>query len=317
MYPLVRRAADVALRALASAPDQRPPFALVSWIGAQLGGADPLLARVRELLARDLSREASLAFGESGDFEEHVWSASELVAPPHAPAGRCRAWWTNWLSETLDRTYATAVSQLASERSLGTYFCATENRVIGPDRDMHVALEDDGLHLLVLGTQFDLRRPSRIAAYHAPSPLGVGGDDVPRALRVAGLESVPLPRSLEDWQLVRPVADQELAAVRWFGRRPRRDPSVAARALVPGNPRNRSIPRASVRGGMLQANPAGLRIEHLMLQLDLGQQRPLQLTIFGLREMWAGALILRRWLGDALIAEVAWSDKAWGFHRPG
>jgi hypothetical protein len=28
MYPLVRRAADVALRAFASAPDQRPPFAL-------------------------------------------------------------------------------------------------------------------------------------------------------------------------------------------------------------------------------------------------------------------------------------------------
>lgn len=67
MYPLVRRAADVALRAFASAPDQRPPFALVSWSAAQLGGDDPLLARVRELLARDLSREASLAFGESGD----------------------------------------------------------------------------------------------------------------------------------------------------------------------------------------------------------------------------------------------------------
>jgi hypothetical protein len=319
MYPLLRRAADVALRALASAPEQQPPFALVSWVAAQLSGDDPLAARVRESLVLELARETSSALGksESDDLAETVWAASELLAPQQAALTGRRAWWTNWLSTTLNRTYAKAVVQLESERPLGMYFCATENHVIGPDRDMHVALEDDGLHLLALGTQFDLRRPSRIAAYHAPTPIGSGGDAIVQALRVSGSEAVHLPSlTAEDWQLVRPIPDQTLAALRWFGQRPRRDPSVPARDLVPANPHNHSVFRSQVRGGILRANPAGLRIEHLVLQLDLGQQRPLQLTIFGLREMWAGVLILRRWLGDSLAAEVAWSDTAWRFYRP-
>jgi hypothetical protein len=319
MYPLLRRAADVALRALAPAAEQQPPFALVSWVVSQLSGDDPLVGRVRALLALDLARETSTALGklESADLAETVWAASELLAPQQAALTGRRDWWTNWLAGTLDRTYLQAVVQLESECPLGMYFCATENHVIGPDRDMHVALEDDGLHLLALGTQFDLRRPSRIAAYQAPSPIGNGGDDVVKALHVSGLEAVPLPsQAAENWQLVRPIPDQYLAAARWFGRRPRRDPSVPARTLVPANPRNHTVLRSQVRGGVLKTHAPGLRIEHLVLQLDLGQSRPLQLTIFGLREMWAGVLILRRWLGESLAADVAWSDTAWRFYSP-
>lgn len=315
MYPLLRRAADVALRALTSALDERPPFVLVSWVASQLGGEDPLQRRVRDLLKQELRCEASPTFVGTGDLAEDLWSASELAAPLQSPAGRRRAWWTDWLSARLDRTYATAVGQLRSECPLGVYFCATENHTIAADWDMHLALEEDVLYLLALGTQFDLYRPARIAAYHAPAPVTGGGHGLAQALLADGVDSLPLPPTVEEWQLVRPIPDQCLAAARWFGRRQRRDPSVPARALLPSHPRNYCLPRAQIRGGVLRANPARLRIDHLVLQLDIGQPRPLQFTIFGLREMWASVLILRRWLGDALQADVAWNDQAWRFDR--
>lgn len=317
MYSLLRCAADVALRALASAPDEQPPFALVSWVAAQVGGDDPLATRVRALLTGDLASQVSAAPDTAEGLAETVWAAGQSLPPPHAAVGRRRAWWENWLSDTLDRAYATAVTQLAAEGPLGVYFCATENHVLAPDLDMHVALEDDALHLLTLGTQFDLRRPARIAGYQAPHPAGAG-PAVIAALQAAGRDRVPLPSPPEEeWQLVRPVPEQTLAAMHWWGRRPRRDPAVAARALVPTNPRNHSVLRSQVRGEVLRAKPSGLLIEHLVLQLDLGQPRPLQLTVFGLREMWAGALIVRRWLGESLATEIAWSDTAWGFQTLG
>jgi hypothetical protein len=203
---------------------------------------------------------------------------------------------------------------LETECLLSTYFCATQNHVIAPDIDMHIALEDDALHLLALGTQFDLIRPARIGKYHSPAPIQVSPQFMIGLQQASEIESVPMIVDLgEDWQLKRPVPAQAMARRGWFARRPRRDPSVPASALVPSHPHNRTITRSEVRSGVLTAKPQGLMIARLVVQLDLGEKRPLQLTLFGLREMWAGFGILRRWLGDLLEINATWSTGAWGF----
>ncbi len=112
MYALMRCAANVALRALASAPDGRVPFALIDWVTAQLDGQEPLLLRVRERLTRDLIGETALACGlpvedfSPGGLADAVEWAGDFLPTPQAAAEQRRAWWTNWLSKTLDRTYA-------------------------------------------------------------------------------------------------------------------------------------------------------------------------------------------------------------------
>jgi hypothetical protein len=376
MYPLLRIAANVAVRTLPKAPDQELSDSVAYWVDAQLGDkSDPLAKRVRVLLAMHLAREllsswdatdvsvedaawvvdevtatlrgqgtreatpefardvlevlsrarvpstASLlhqvvafALGASGGVADHALAVCRYLEPRRNVADWRRAWWTTWFTETLDRVYRDAVTTLASECLLSTYFCATRNHVIAPDIDMHIALEDNALHLLALGTQFDLIRPARIKKYLSPAPIQVSPAFMIGLQRDSKIDALPITLDLNaDWQMRRPVPAQAMARTRWFARRPRRDPSVHASALVAGHPHNRTITRPEVRSGVLNAKGEGLMIARLVVQLDVGEKRPLQLTIFGHREMWAALWILRRWLGDALAVNAAWSTRAWGF----
>lgn len=375
MYPLVRRAADVAVHTLHSSPDEQFSESVASWVDAQLGDkSDPLAKRVRALLSLHLARQlldswdateisqevatrivdevattlvrqgrehphsipeisniagvstqasilrdaVTIASGGKGSVANLALVVNEYLEPPHNAGEWRRAWWTTWLTETLDRVYKDAVTTLEPECLLSAYFCATENHVIAPDLDMHIALEDDALHMLALGTQFDLRRPARIGDYHAPGPIAFMGRNIVLApLQAADRYAVAItPRWAEDWQLKRPVPAQTMAAPRWFARRTRRDPSVPASVLVPSHPHNRTVARSEVRSGVVNAIPQGAMIARLVVRIDLGQERPLQLTIFGLREMWAGLWILHRWLGDALTINATWNHVAWQFLGP-
>jgi hypothetical protein len=259
----------------------------------------------------------AIALGASGSVWAQAQTVCRYLEPPENVAEWRTAWWTSWLTKTLDRAYREAVQTLESECLLSTYFCATENHVIAPDIDRHIALEGDALHLLALGTQFDLRRPARIRDYLSPAPIQVSPKFMIGIQRNPNIDSVPLTLQLsEDWQMKRPVRAQVTARSRWFGRRPRRDPSVPASALVPGHPQNRTIVRSEVRSGVMTAKCEGVMIARLVVQLDVGQKRPLKFTIFGHREMWAGLWTLRKWLGDALTVHAAWSTKAWSFVDP-
>ena len=182
----------------------------------------------------------------------------------------------------LERSWRKALDGL--DAPVEAFFCGTRNHVIAPDLDSSFSLGEGGLTIRTIGSQFNLRRPWLLAGWMD----SLGPFELAPELRKHLRTFPPQPAAVEvePWQLLRPFA---------YG-----DRDVVT-----------TVPAELVRGATVEARPHRLQVNRLVCTLDVGERRPVRITVMGPREMFAAACILRRWLGERLQCDVGWSVGDW------